>query len=416
MADPGVAVGAHVERILGSVAPLAPVTLPLGDAVGLVSAADVAAAVSLPRFDHAAMDGYAVRAADVASATPATPVVLPVAGVVAAGDAVEPVLAPGTAWRIMTGAPVPAGADAVVPFEWTDRGRVQVRIDDAAPVARHIRRAGEDVVEGTVAVARGTVLAPRHLALLAAVGTAAVSVHPAPRVAVVVTGQELAVPVEGESALAGLAGLPGHVHDSNSVALVAAARAAGAQVTAYGPVPDDTRVLLEQLALAAESSDLVVTTGGVSAGDHDVVKAALRERDGFWFGSVAVKPGRPQGAGAVVAADGRAVPVVSLPGTPVAAYSSFRLFAEPAIRALAGQRPDAVARAVLDAPVEVAADRTLVLPAAYVAPGRVAQLAGHVGHSQRLLAAADVLLVVPPGDAPLAAGAEVAILPLGLPA
>lgn len=410
MADPGVPVGAHVERILGSVTPLAPVTVPLGDAVGLVTAADVTAAVSLPRFDHAAMDGYAVRAADVASATPGAPVVLPVAGVVAAGDAVEPVLAPGTAWRIMTGAPVPAGADAVVPFEWTDRGRAQVRVDDAVPVARHIRRAGEDVVEGTVAVARGTVLAPRHLALLAAVGTAAVSVHPAPRVAVVVTGQELAVP-DTE-----LAGLPGHIPDSNSVALVAAARAAGAQVTAYGPVPDDTRLLLEQLALAAETADLVVTTGGVSAGDHDVVKAALRGREGFWFGSVAIKPGRPQGAGAVTASDGRTVPVVSLPGTPVAAYSSFRLFAEPALRVLAGQRPDAVVRAILDVPVDVAADRTLVLPAAYVAPGRVAQLAGHVGHSQRLLAAADVLLVVPPGDAPLAAGAEVAVLPLGLPA
>jgi len=417
MADPGVPVDAHRDRILALVTPLAPVTVPLGDAVGLVTAVDVVAAVSLPRFDHAAMDGYAVRAADVASALPGAPVVLPVAGVVAAGDAAQPTLEPGTAWRIMTGAPVPQGADAVVPFEWTDRGAEQVRIDGAVPVARHIRRAGEDVVEGTVAVARGTVLAPRHLALLAAVGTASVSVHPAPRVAVIVTGQELAVPDLMTSVLSGLADLPGHIPDSNSVALVAAARATGAQVASYGPVPDDTALLLEQLTRAAVAADLVVTTGGVSAGDHDVVKAALRERDGFWFGSVAVKPGRPQGAGAIAAADGRRVPVVSLPGTPVAAYSSFRLFAEPAIRALAGQPADRVARAVLDAPVEVAGDRTLVLPAAYVAPGRVAQLAGHVGHSQSLLAAADVLLVVPPGDAPLAAGAEVAILPLGpLPA
>src|SRR5215203_5874987 len=153
MADPGASVEAHVERILAQVAPLAPVTVPLGDAVGLVCAADVLAQVALPRFDHAAMDGYAVREVDVASASPATPVVLPVAGVVAAGDAAQPTLAPGTAWRIMTGAPVPVGADAVVPFEWTDRGREQVRIDGAVPAAQHIRVAGEDVVEGTVAVA-----------------------------------------------------------------------------------------------------------------------------------------------------------------------------------------------------------------------------------------------------------------------
>lgn len=406
MGDPGASVEAHVERILARVAPLAPVTVSLGDAVGLVCAADVPAAVSLPRFDHAAMDGYAVRAADVASATPTAPVMLPVAGVVAAGDATQPTLESGTAWRIMTGAPVPAGADAVVPFEATDRGRERVRIDGAVQASRHIRVAGEDVVAGSVAVAAGTLLAPRHLALLAAVGTASVAVHPAPRVAVIVTGQELAVP-DSE-----LADLPAHVPDSNSVALVAAARAAGARVGSFGPVPDDPQLLLDQLALAAEVADLVVTTGGVSAGDHDVVKAALRDREGFWFGSVAVKPGRPQGAGVVTATGRRRVPVVCLPGTPVAAYSSFRLFAEPAIRALAGQSGTGLARAVLEAPVEVAAERTLVLPAAYVAPGRVAQLAGHVGHSQRLLAAADVLLVVPPGVTPLPAGAEVVILPL----
>ncbi len=405
-ADPGTTVEAHVERILAGVVALAPVTVPLGEAVGLVCAADVPAAVRLPRFDHAAMDGYAVRAADVASATATDPVVLPVAGVVAAGDAAQPTLAPGTAWRIMTGAPVPAGADAVVPFEWTDRGHEQVRVDGSVPVAQHIRMAGEDVVGGAVTVSAGTPLAPRHLALLAAVGTASVAVHPSPKVAVIVTGQELAVPE------ADLDDLPNQVPDSNSVALAAAARAAGARVGSFGPVPDDPQLLLDQLALAAEVADLIVTTGGVSAGDHDVVKAALRDREGFWFGSVAVKPGRPQGAGAVTAADGRRVPVISLPGTPVAAYASFRLFAEPAIRALGGRSGAAPAHAVLEAPVGVAVDRTLVLPATYVAPGRVAQLAGHVGHSQRLLAAADVLIVVPPGDGPLPAGAEVVILPL----
>jgi molybdopterin molybdotransferase len=407
MADPGASVEAHVERILAQVAPLAPVTVPLGDAVGLVCAADVLAQAALPRFDHAAMDGYAVREVDVASASPATPVVLPVAGVVAAGDAAQPTLAPGTAWRIMTGAPVPVGADAVVPFEWTDRGREQVRIDGAVPAAQHIRVAGEDVVEGTVAVASGTLLAPRHLALLAAVGTTSVAVHPAPRVAVIATGEELVGP---DGRLADVSA--GHIPDSNTHALTAVARASGARVGSFGPVPDDPEILLAQIAGAADVSDLVVTTGGVSAGDHDVVKAALGDRDGFWFGSVAVKPGRPQGAGAVAASDGRLVPVICLPGTPVAAYSSFLLFGEPALRTLAGRSSDVRARAILEAPVAVSADRTLVLPAAYVGPGRITQLAGHVGHSQRLLAAADVLLVVPPGVTPLPAGAEVVILPL----
>ncbi|MEZ0578011.1 gephyrin-like molybdotransferase Glp [Nocardioides sp. MH1] len=399
MAEPGVPVAAHLDRILALVAPLPPVVVPLAEALGLVSAADVAAPADLPRFDHAAMDGYAVRAADVSA-----PVELPVLGVVAAGDVTRPVLAPGTALRIMTGAPVPAGADAVVPFEWTDRGVDRVVVSRPVTAGRHVRRSGEDVAAGDVVVTAGAALAAAHLALLAGVGIDSLAVRPAPRVAVVATGAELAV--------AGRAAEPGQVADSNTVAICAAAQAAGARATIFGPVPDDPAVLVGRLTAAAEDADLVVTTGGVSAGDHDVVKAALRDREGFWFGGVAVKPGRPQGCGTVVASDGRRVPVVCLPGTPVAAYCSFRLFAEPALHALAG-RPARSRRAVLDAPVEVAADRATVLPAAFVAPGRVAQLPGHVGHSQRLLAAADVLLVVPPGGAPLPAGSEVEILSLG---
>jgi molybdopterin molybdotransferase len=394
MADAGVSVRAHVERILASVVPLDPLTVSLADALGLVSAVDIVAPLALPRFDHAAMDGYAVRAADLAS----EPSVLPVAGVVAAGDATKPTLHPGTAWRIMTGAPVPAGADAVVPFEWTDRGDDRVRVDRSISVGQHIRRQGEDVLADDVAVLAGTELAPRHLALLAAVGVADVTAHPAPRVALIATGEEL---------------VSGEVPDSNTTAIAAAGRAIGAQVVSHGPVPDDRARLLQRLAEAAGSADLVVTTGGVSTGDHDVVKAALAALPDFWFGSVAVKPGRPQGAGVVTSPDGRRVPVICLPGTPVAAFTSFRLFAEPAIRVLAGRPPDARTTAILDAPVEVSADRTLVLPATYVGPGRVAQLAGHVGHSQRLLAAADVLLVVPAGSDPVPAGSEVEVLPLG---
>ncbi len=413
MAEPGVPVEEHRDRILALVAPLTPYPRLLDMAADHVCAGDVPAQVALPRFDHAAMDGYAVRAADVAVDGSA---VLPVAGVVAAGDATRAILEPGTAWRIMTGAPVPHGADTVVPFEWTDRGADRVRIDRPVAGGAHIRREGEDVIEGDLAVRQGTRLAPRHLALLAAVGVAEVPVHPLPRVAVIPTGAELAVPG------APLGDLPGHVHDSNSAAILAAVQATGARIMGTSPVPDDPERLQAAVAKMAQAADLIVTTGGVSAGDHDVVKAAFGDRAEFWFGSVAVKPGRPQGCGHVVTGPepgrrrhqgpGRRVPVVCLPGTPVAAYTSFRLFAEPAIHALAGRRGAGVARALLDAPVDVAVDRTLVLPASYVGPGRVAQLAGHVGHSQRLLAAADVLIVVPPGPVALPAGGEVVILPL----
>lgn len=393
MPDRPVPVEAHRDRILALVAPLPAVARPVPDAVGLVTAADVVATADLPAFDHAAMDGYAVRAADVAD----PPVTLPVAGAVAAGDVAAEVAA-GTVVRIMTGAPVPPGADAVVPFEWTDRGGERVRVERAPLPGQHVRRAGEDLLAGRVAVPSSTRLAPRHLALLAAVAVEAVAVHPAPRVAVVATGEELTT---------------GQVPDSNSVALMAAAAGAGAAVQSFGPVPDDPAALMARLAAAAEVSDLVVTTGGVSAGDHDVVKAALGGRDDFWFGSVAVKPGRPQGVGVLVASDGRRVPVVCLPGTPVAAYSTFLLFVEPALRALGGRPGAASVRAQLSAPVDVSPDRTLLLPARYVAPGRVSQVSGHVGHSQRLLAEADVLLVVPPGREAVPAGAEVDVLPLG---
>ncbi|UMG93726.1 gephyrin-like molybdotransferase Glp [Nocardioides sp. TF02-7] len=403
--------------------------MPLPDALGLVCATTVHAAVPVPRFDHAAMDGYAVRAADVAAAGDGAPVELPVVGAVAAGDAAVPALAAGTAVRIMTGAPVPDGADTVVPFEWTDErtGRTgPVRVLRAAPAGRHVRRAGEDVAGGTAVAAAGAVLGPHHLGLLAAAGLPDVPVHPAPRVAVLATGAELV------GAGAQLDDLPGQVVDSNTVALVAAVRRAGARAVLPGPAPDDTDLFLDRLQRAADAADLVVTTGGISAGDHDVVKAALGGRDEFWFGPVAVRPGRPQGCGAVRSGDGRTVPVVALPGTPVAAFTSWCLFALPAVRRLAG-RPAGVARRLpLGVPVTAGPDRTSVLPATVdratgtVAPaGRrtdgaaggpqrmtSADPAPGAGHSLRMLAAADALLLVPPQGRLLPAGTDVEVIPL----
>jgi molybdopterin molybdotransferase len=419
---PATPVAAHLERILAAVpggpsglpglpgsAGLAGASelVPLADAVGRVSAHDLSGALPVPGFDHAAMDGYAVRSVDVV----AVPATLPVVGVVAAGSAWPRRLEPGTCLRIMTGAPVPDGADAVVPFEWTDRGAATMTVDRAVAPGRHVRRCGEDVAAGATAVPAGTVLAPRHLGLLASIGCAEVAVRRRPRVAVVPTGAELVAHDRGDGPSLGA------VPESNSAVLAAAVRAVGGEPAVLGPVGDDPSALLAALEQAAEGSDLVVTTGGVSAGDHDVVKAALGTREGFWFGSVAVKPGRPQGAGVVVAG-GREVPVVCLPGTPVAAYSTFLMFAVPVIRVLSGRPPAAPDRAALAAGVRPAPDRTLLLPAAYDADGRVRPLPGHVGHSQALLAEADVLLVLPPAGtagettAPIGAGAVVDVVRL----
>lgn len=388
-ASPDPSVAEHRNRVRSAIRPLpGPVDVALADAGDRVLAEDVIAALAVPPFDHSAMDGFAVRAADVA----VVPVELPVAGVVAAGDRV-PVLEAATAIRIMTGAEVPPGADLVVPFEWTS-GTDPVRVFRSAAAGRHIRRTGEDVAAGEVALAAGTVLRPAHLGLLASIGRTSVAVHPRPRVGIVSTGAEL---------------VNGDVPDSNSVTLAAAATDLGADVTCFGPVADDPATFLAQLREAAAASDLVVTTGGISAGDHDVVKAALRDVPDFWFGRVALRPGRPQGFG-LLDVDGRRVPVLTLPGSPVAAYGSFLLFGRDALELLAGEPTGAETRlARLGAPV-AAGDRTVLLPGTYDDNDRVTPLPGHAGHSQRLLAQAEVLLVVPPVSQEVPAGAAIEVL------
>lgn len=389
MTDPACPVEEHRARVLEGVRALDAEVVGLADALGRRLASDLVADLSVPPFDHAAMDGFAVRAADVA----AVPVSLPVTGSVAAGDEVTP-LTPGTAVRIMTGAPVPPGADTVVPFEWTSHDD-PVRVERGAKAGRHVRREGEDVAAGEIALAAGIRIGPAQVGLLTSVGAASVAVRARPRLAVISTGAEL---------------VGGQVPDSNTPTLLAAGLAAGADVEGRGPAPDDTARFLAILRGAAETCDVVVTTGGISAGDHDVVKAALRDDPAFWFGPVAMKPGRPQGYGVLTASDGRRVPVVTLPGTPIAAYASFLLYVLPLLRTLAGTpwRP-------VTAPLAVAVqatDRTVLLPARFDADGRVAALPGHAGHSQRLLAAAATLLVVPPSARLVPEGAPVEVLAL----
>jgi molybdopterin molybdotransferase len=319
----------HRHAVLALVAPLPAERVPLDAVDGRVLAQDVRADAALPRWDNSAMDGYAVRADDVASATPDRPVVLRVLADLPAGSDAEPEVVPGAAARIMTGAPVPPGADSVVPVEATDGGTDTVRVDVAPRRAAHIRRAGEDVVAGDLVLPAGTVLGPPQIAAAASVGAGELLVHRVPRVAVLSTGSELVPP-----------GRPlrrGQIPDSNSFLLAAMVRAAGGRATRVGAVPDDVDALRRVLgawdgAPAEDRPDLVLTSGGVSMGAFDVVKELLADHAGMEFVSVAMQPGKPQGLGRLPAG----TPVVAVPGNPVSAFVSFHVFVVPLLRRLRG--------------------------------------------------------------------------------
>ena len=317
----------HRRVVAGLINPRPPVSLPLADALGLVLADDVVAPLSLPGFDNSAMDGYAVLATDVAAAGENTPVRLPVAEDIPDGRTEIPTMAAGTAHRIMTGAPLPAGATAVVPVEATDGATDTVTIRSAPREGQHIRRAGEDVTAGTTVLRAGQVVTPAALGLAAALGLGELTVVPRQRVLVVSTGTELVGP--------GVPLQPGQIYESNGVMLAAAVRDAGADVAASPMTGDDVDAFRETLRGHAADADLILTTGGVSAGAYEVVKDALGGSGDVEFVKVAMQPGMPQGAGTL---DG--VPVVTLPGNPVSALVSFEVFVRPALRAAMG-RPDA---------------------------------------------------------------------------
>ncbi len=337
----------HLVAVLGAVAPRDPEHCPVGRAHGLVLAVEVRAVIALPPFDNSAMDGYAVRVDDVAAAAPGRPVTLRVVADLPAGADRVPVLAPGTCARIMTGAPVPATAEAVVPVEATDGGVDRVVVRAAARPGEYVRRAGEDVRPGDLVLAAGTLLGPAQVGGLVATGSVSVPVHPRPRVGIVSTGSEIVPP-----------GVPlgrGLVPDSNGILLAAAVRDAGCDVVEAGVVPDDTarlRAILDHL-LQDREVDAVLTSGGVSVGEHDVVKALLAGWDpgGVTFTTVAMQPGKPQGFGVLTGRSGRPVPLFALPGNPVSAYVSFEVFVRPALRLLRGlprgeaERPVESARA-----------------------------------------------------------------------
>jgi molybdopterin molybdotransferase len=318
----------HLDSILEVIEPMAPSHLQLLDAHGCLLAEDVTAEGDLPAFDNSAMDGYAVRIADVAGASEEFPAVLPVVDDIAAGSVGAQRIVPGVCARIMTGAPVPPGAEAVVPVEWTDGGQTTVRISRGADAGANIRRRGGDVTAGELLLERGQRLDAPQIGLLAAVGRDRVRVRPRPRVVVFSTGDELVEP-----------GLPlsgGAIHESNSYLLTTAAREAGAIAYRVGILSDDPEKLLSAVEDQLVRADLVVTTGGVSAGAYDVVKEVLSRLGTVRFTQVAMQPGRPQGFGTI---GPDATPIFTLPGNPVSAYVSFEVFVRPAIRKMLGVEP-----------------------------------------------------------------------------
>jgi molybdopterin molybdotransferase len=401
-----------IAHVLARCEPLTPEPVDALAAAGLVLADDVVAAEPVPSFANTAMDGYAVRAADTAGA----PVTLPVVAEVAAGHPAERALAPGEAMRIFTGAPMPDGADAVVMVERTERldGGGAVRIEVAVEPGTHLRAAGEDLRPGERVFGAGDQVTPARVGVMASLGVDRVAAHPRPRVGVLSTGDEL---VTGPAPLR-----PGQIRDSNRPTLLALVAEAGFVPVDLGHVLDDDAAITEAIERGAATCDAVISSGGVSMGDIDLVRVVLdRIGDMRWM-QVAIRPAKPLAFGLVPGPGPAPVPVFGLPGNPVSSMVSFAVFARPGLRRMAGHPAERLhlprLAAVADEPLVRRPDGKthfvrVVVTVDPVDGGRlrVRSSGGQGSHQLGAMARADGLVVLPDGTG-VAAGERVEVMPL----
>lgn len=406
-----------LETVLARFTPLEAEAVPLTAALGRVLAEDIVAAEDLPPFDNAAVDGYAVRGEEVAAARREAPVRLRVVGEIAAGTTAAVELEPGAAMRVMTGAPLPPGADTVVPREQTDAGEAGmaaeagwVRILSPLPAGQNVRRAGEDVRRGERVLERGIRLRPAEVGLLASLGRPRVLVARRPRVAILPTGDEL---VEPDRPLA-----PGQIRSSNAYALYSQVLQCGGEPLLLPIARDRFRDISARIDRAlARQADLLITTGGVSAGEYDLVRKVLDKRGRIIFWRVQMQPGRP-----VVLGEIEGLPVLGLPGNPVSAMVAFVLLARPAILKMQGQRalrkPEVEAVLLADAPAYADRRRYLRAIVEQEEGGRyVARLTGPQGTGiLSSMVRANGLAIIPESAYPAArAGTTVRVLMLDWP-
>ena len=382
------------------------VDVPIESAREMVLAETVTAGEAIPPFANTAMDGYALRAADTLGASKRDPKVLAVAATIPAGGIAPRALEAGEAMRIMTGAPMPEGADAVVMVELTRPAGFDVMVLTEVKVGNHVRPAGDDIRSGTEVFHPGTVLSPGHLGVLASIGRETVKVYRRPRVGVMSTGDEL---VEGPQPLQ-----PGQIRDSNRLTLLSLVAEAGCHPVDLGLIRDDERAIRAALAGGVDQTDAVITSGGVSMGDFDLVKSILTELGDFNWMQVAIKPAKPLAFGVMAG-----TPVFGLPGNPVSSMVSFELFARPALRRMMG-RLDAERThvwAIADEPLNRDPDgKTHFLRVVVTQQGDGAwraRLAGGQGsHHLLAMASANGLAILPDGDG-VEAGASVRVMYLG---
>ncbi|HEY7660115.1 MAG TPA: gephyrin-like molybdotransferase Glp [Actinomycetota bacterium] len=390
------------ERVLSRIKPLQPLDLPLTEAYGCVIASGVTAERDIPDFASSAMDGYAVRSSEVAEANPDAPIELRIVGRAMIGERPDGTVGGGEAFAIATGAPIPAGADTIVPIENCQVVGSTVQILSGSPEGKHIRPSGEDMRAGETLVQAGRRLQAPELALLATGGISHPLVHPRPRVVVISTGDELIPPSQRPEY--------GQVRDSNGYSLFGALREAGAVPTLAGIVHDDVDAFRDVVMSHMTQADAFVSSGGVSVGERDVVKAAFFRRGDVEFTKVAMQPGMPQGFGEI---EGK--PFFGLPGNPVSVFVSFEVFIRPALMKMMGRRqlfrPEVPARLDTDVSGPVGKTQFARVRVRRTKEGWIATPTG--GRGSNLIATvarANGLAIVPPGVATAQAGSQVTVM------